>query len=320
MQKHPLLISIAAPAFNEEECLPHFCHAVSEIMKTSNYDYEIVIAENGSRDNSLNVLRQLRNANSKIRFVSLSRNFGHQGGILAAIALSKGDAIITMDSDLQHPPSVIPSMIKEWENGNMVVNSTKFLNQTSFPRRMVDRLFYHLMDRFTSLDIGQADFRLMDRQVVDALLALPEKEKFLRGLVAWLGFKQKTILYQVENRLHGDSKFLRKDLVDLAIQGITSFSSKPLRMLMKFGLYLFLPSMAFLIYNIAISILSLFNKNIIIPPGWATLVGTIIFFGSVQLLAVSVLGEYIGRIYAEIKGRPSFIVRETSDSPDRNTS
>jgi polyisoprenyl-phosphate glycosyltransferase len=306
------LLSIAAPAFNEEENLPIFCAAVSEVMKGLDYEYEIVIAENGSTDGSLQVLKQLHTADKRIRFVSLTRNFGHQGGILAALSHTRGDAVITMDADLQHPPEFIPKLVAEWEKGFRIVNSIKEGGRKGVIRRVLNRIFYYTMDRLASLQLGEADFRLLDRQVVDQLLLLPEADKFLRGLISWMGFRQTTIPYRVADRLHGVSKFGRHHLVDFAFQGIVSFSSAPLRMLMNLGFLLFVPSALFLLYTIGAVAWNLVRPGgRALPPGWATLSVTVTFFGSIQLLAISVVGEYVGRIFTEIKRRPNFLVEET---------
>jgi polyisoprenyl-phosphate glycosyltransferase len=313
--KERRLVSIAAPAFNEEENLPIFCAAVSKVMKRLDYDYEIVIAENGSTDSSLQVLKQLHLAEKHIRFVSLTRNFGHQGGILAALSHSRGDAVVTMDADLQHPPEFIPNLVAEWEKGFKIVNSIKEEGRSGPVRRLLNRSFYYAMDRLSNLQLGQADFRLLDRKVVDQLLAFPEAEKFLRGLISWMGFRQTTIPYRVAARLHGQSKFGRRHLVDFAFQGIVSFSSAPLRMLMNLGFLLLVPSALFLLYTIGAVVWNLIRPGgRALPPGWATLSVTITFFGAIQLLAISVVGEYVGRIFTEIKRRPSFLVEETDDS------
>jgi glycosyltransferase involved in cell wall biosynthesis len=309
------LISIAAPAFNEEDNLAAFYAQVADVMaRFVEYDFEIVITDNGSTDGSLAVLKRLHAADPRVRFVSLTRNFGHQGGILAALSYCRGHAVVTMDADLQHPPQVIPNLIAEWERGFKIVNSTKAGLQRGVGRRFLDRTFYYAMDRLANLKLGQADFRLLDRHVVDELLALPEADKFLRGLISWMGFPQTTIEYPPASRIHGETKFRRGDLIEFALLGVTSFSSAPLRMLMKLGLSLFVPSALFLVYTIGAVTWNMVRPGGGgLPPGWATLSVTITFFGAVQLLAISVLGEYIGRIYTEVKRRPSFIVRETAE-------
>jgi len=305
------LLSVAAPAFNEEENLPAFCAAVSEVMQRLDYDFEIVIAENGSTDRSLEILRRLHAEDKRVRFVSLTRNFGHQGGILAAMSHSRGDAVITMDADLQHPPEFIPRLVAEWEKGFKIVNSSKEGGRRGPLRRLLDRVFYYTMDRLSNLQLGQADFRLLDRRVVDQLLSFPETDKFLRGLISWTGFRQTTLTYRPADRLHGETKFRRTHLVDFALQGIVSFSSAPLRMLMKLGLLLFVPSALFLLYTIVAVFWDLMHPGgRALPPGWATLSVTVTFFGAVQLLAISVVGEYVGRIYTEIKHRPHFLIAE----------
>ncbi len=307
------LVSVCAPAYNEELNLEDFCQEVANIIPAERYDFEIVICENGSRDRSLEILRRLHSEDRRVRYVSLSRNFGAQGGLLAAISGARGDAVITMDADLQHPPAVIPQMLQAWENGFKIVMSNKETSQTGVLRHAMDRAFYYLMDRMANLKLGHADFRLLDRRVVDELLRMPESEKFLRGLISWMGFSQTSIKYKVMERKKGESKFRRSDLFDLAFQGITSFSIEPLRFLMKAGFILFVPSALFMLYNLVVGISYLFGFDSSPPPGWATLSVTITLFGSIQLLGMSILGEYIGRIFIETKKRPSFIIQETSE-------
>ena len=291
--------------------MPESATAVAAVMQRLDYDFEIVIAENGSTDGSLEVLRRLHAADKHIRFVSLTRNFGHQGGILAAMSHSRGDAVITMDADLQHPPEFIPHLLAEWEKGFKIVNSSKEGGRRGPLRRLLDRIFYYTMDRLSNLQLGQADFRLLDRQVVNQLLSFPETDKFLRGLISWTGFRQTTLTYLPADRLHGETKFSRTHLVDFALQGIVSFSSAPLRMLMKLGLLIFVPSALFLLYTIVAVFWDMAHPGgRALPPGWATLSVTVTFFGAVQLLAISVVGEYVGRIYTEIKHRPNFLIAE----------
>jgi polyisoprenyl-phosphate glycosyltransferase len=313
------LVSVCAPAYNEELNLEDFCREVSKAIPVEKYDFEIVICENGSDDHSLEILRKLHAQDNRVRYVSLSRNFGAQGGLLAAISGSRGDAVITMDADLQHPPSVIPQMLQAWENGFKIVMSKKETAQKGLLRYAMDSIFYYLMDRMANLKLGHADFRLLDRRVVNELLSMPESEKFLRGLISWMGFSQTCINYTVAERNKGESKFRRRDLFDLAFQGITSFSIEPLRLLMKAGIILFVPSALFMMYNLYEGVsYRLGIDSASPPPGWATLSVTITLFGSIQLLGMSILGEYIGRIFIESKKRPSFIIQETSEEDNND--
>lgn len=310
------LISVVAPAYNEAENLPSFYDRVSKALTPLPYDFEIVIVENGSTDQSLPLLRDLHAKDARLRYVSLSRNFGHQGGIFTGIHHSRGAAVITMDADLQHPPEALPLFIKQWEAGYLVVNSAKMGGSVSLLRKLLDRCFYRLLGKVAGAKVGQADFRLLDRKVVDALVKLPETEKFLRGLIAWLGFKQTTVQYSVASRLHGETKFRPGHLFAMVLQAITSFSTVPLKLLTQLGVLFFVPSALYIIYILWTALLTLWHRDTtLLPPGWATLTVTIVFFGSIQLLALGILGEYIGKIYFETKKRPDFVVSESSDDP-----
>lgn len=303
-------ISIVTPAYNEAENLPLLCERIHRVFGKTNYDYEIIVADNGSDDNTKEVLRSLREKFS-VKHLLLTKNFGHQGGIIAGLEHADGDAVVTMDADLQHPPEIISQMLREWEKGFQVVNSEKSVNSATFARRLIDKSFYFLMDRLAGLELGQADFRLLDKEVVTNLNALPETEKFIRGLVSWLGFRTATIKYEVAERAFGVSKYKSAHLWDFALLGLTSFSVAPLRMLLKLGIFIMIPSLLYLSYLFLLVVMNMFYQDdFVLPPGWATIVMTILFFGSVQLFSIGVLGEYIGRIYNEVKKRPKYIVKD----------
>lgn len=303
-------ISIVTPAYNEAPNLPLLCERIHRVFEKTNYTYEIVIADNGSKDNTKEVLASLKDKYS-IKHVLLTKNFGHQGGIIAGLEHASGDAVVTMDADLQHPPEIISQMLVEWEKGFKVVNSEKSVNSSSFLRKIIDKTFYYLMDHMAGLELGQADFRLIDREVVTNLNALPETEKFIRGLVSWLGFSTSTIKYEVGERAFGVSKYKSAHLWDFALLGLTSFSVAPLRLLLRAGVLIMIPSLFYLIYIFSLVMVNAFSSEVFkLPPGWATISMTIVFFGSVQLFSIGILGEYIGRIYSEVKKRPKYIVKE----------
>ena len=305
-------ISIVCPALNEEKNLPLLCQRIQQVISSTPHDYEIVIADNGSSDNSITVLKEIQKKQPQVKILELTRNFGHQGGILAGLANATGNAVITMDADLQHPPETIAPMIKLWEQGFMVVNSEKENSHSTPFRKFMDKLFYSLMEHYADLEFGHSDFRLLDRQVLDKFNSLPETEKFMRGLISWLGFKTAIVKYKVGDRMYGVSKYTAKQLWDLALNGITSFSLAPLRMMFTFGVMIFIPSFFYLVYLLTLSFLiDYFKMDFKFPPGWATITVTIIFFGSVQMLSIGILGEYIGRIYSEVKRRPKFIIKDS---------
>jgi len=220
-----------------------------------------------------------------------------------------------MDADLQHPPTTIAEMVKLWEEGYLIVNSEKDSTKLSFLRKVSDSFFYWFMEKVAGLKLGQADFRLIDKVVLNRLNSLKEKEKFVRGLVSWFGYKTTRIKYFLRERQSGVSKFSRNHLFDFAFQGITSFSVMPLRILLNLGFFIFIPSV---FYFFLFFLLALSNKSglssLPLPPGWATLSVTIVFFGSINLLSLGIIGEYIGRIFSEVKQRPNFIIEEENIS------
>jgi glycosyltransferase involved in cell wall biosynthesis len=319
------LVSIVATAYNEEANLQELYLRVRAVLEATGNPFELMVVDNGSADHSLELLRKLREGDPRVSYVSLSRNFGHQGGLIAALDFSRGDIVITMDADLQHPPETIPSLLVRWEEGNDVVHATERPRRRAGPLRgRLGGVFYWLFDRLSGLDLRSArsDFRLMDRRVVDALCGLPERQKFIRGLVRWLGFRQTSVYYDLAERLHGESKFRYRELFALAADAMLSFSVIPLRLLALSGLLLAIPSLAYALYVGVLGVLALVSGNHgLIPPGWTTIVAALMFFGGVQLVGLGLLGEYLGRVYGEAKGRPPYIVQEvavgTSDGEER---
>ncbi|MCB1304857.1 MAG: glycosyltransferase family 2 protein [Leptospiraceae bacterium] len=313
-------ISIISPIYNEAENLEPLCHRISEAMKSTSVDYEILLVENGSYDESLEIIRKLRKKNARIQFVSLSRNFGHQGAILAGLSYASGHAVVSLDGDLQHPPELIPAMVRLWQEGYDVVYTTKDGRAKHDDWRFIPtRIFYWFMNLFTDvrLSYGQSDFRLLDRKVVNVINSIPERQKFLRGLIDWMGFRQTGLAYKTEARQFGESKFRLKHYVNFAIDGIFSFSTVPLRAILWLGLVV---SGFCLLYVIFLLILYILNASGVIveslPPGWTTIAVSVIFIGSVQLVALGVIGEYVARVYSQVKQRPDFILREKS-GPER---
>jgi len=306
------LVSIVAPAYNEEDNLPRLFKAISKIMDEQGCQFELVIAENGSHDKSLDVLRGLHAIDDRLRYVSLTRNFGSQGGLVAGLEHCRGEVIIMMDADLQHPPEKIPDFLSEWEKGYDIVTSQRNNSDfTSIKRAIINKIYYRLMYKLTGLPLedGQSDFRLMDRKALNALLHLPEKSKFLRGLVFWIGFRQSSISYDVQARYSGNTKYRLIDLIRFTIHGAISFSAIPLQLFSVFG---FLISFGALIYGASIVANWAFGFTDMLPPGGAAMSTGIFFLGGVQLIGIGVLGEYIAKIYDETRGRPTYIVQEMS--------
>lgn len=309
-------LSIVFPVFNEAENINALYERVVEAIDSTKLLFELFFVENGSTDDSLNLIKQLSEKDPRVRYISLSRNFGHQGALYAGLCYAQGDAVITMDADLQHPPALIPQMIKEWMSGFEVVYTTKRNHKMSPLLKTQVRFFYWVISKLSGLKLsfGQSDFRLLDRKAVNALLSISEYKKFLRGMVHWIGYNQKGLEYDVESRHSGQSKFSYWSLISFALDGIISYSNIPLRLMFLVGLIIAAGAFLFALITLVQTILSRMGFGISLPPGWATISIAITFFGGVQLITTGILGEYIGRIYEQTKGLPVFIVKEQSES------
>lgn len=309
-------ISVVSPMFNELGNIEVLYERLTEVLSQLSVSYEMVFVDDGSTDGTLDVLKNLGCQDSRVRYVSLSRNFGHQASLLAGMSYARGNAVITMDADLQHPPSLIPELFRHWEAGNQVVYTVKGNYAVPRTRLLVFKTFYWVLSKISGLNLsfGQSDFRLLDRQVIDALLDIPEYKMFLRGIVDWMGFRQFEVVYDVPERHSGVSKESYRSRLPMAVDGILAFSSLPLRWCLATGMAIATLSIAYALVILLIGILSLAGKAAHLPPGWASLATAISFFGGVQLIAVGILGEYIRRIYDQSKGRPDFIVKECSST------
>lgn len=310
-------ISIVAPVHNEDTNIEVLYDRLKEACKDSQVDYELIFVDDGSTDSSLDVMKKLRSQDRNVLYASLSRNFGHQNAIFAGMTYCTGDAVITMDADLQHPPALIPQMINLWRNGTEVVYTVKKGSKLPFIKYIIVKLSYWFISKISGLELGfgQSDFRLIDKKVLKVILKMPEYHKFLRGQVKWIGFKQEKLTYNVEKRHSGRPKYSYKSLYGLAMNGIFSFGKYPLHLVMMLGLIVLCASSLYIFAIIAVWMFKLLGIfNIPMPPGWTTLVMVILFFGSLQLMAIGILSEYVGRIYDQTKGRPIFIVRETSET------
>ncbi len=307
------LISIVASAYNEEGNIKILYSRIKNVMEKSSFSFELVLIDNNSSDKTYKILKSLNNKDKRVKCLSLSKTFGHQEALLAGIDHSKGDAVITMDSDLQHPPEIISNMLKLWVNGNKIVYTTKKIDYNiPFFRYNLTKLYYFIISKISvlKLSFGQSDFRLLDRQVVNILCKMKERPKFLRGLVDWVGFNNAGIEYSVQKRHSGESKYTFTKLLGYGLNGIFSFSMVPLRIFLVSGLIISTLCICYAIFNILLKILSVYFKSIIILPGWTTITIAILFFGSIQLIGIGLLGEYIGRIYEQVKERPEYIVKE----------
>ncbi len=312
-----MLLSVVAPLFNEAENVEALYRRLKVVMREMDQAYELIFVDNGSSDDTLEKLKGLRAEDPNLHFLSLSRNYGHQGGLIAGLEYARGAVVVSMDGDLQHPPEVIPELLAQWRRGYEVVFTLKRQDQgQSLLRKSINNVFYATVQRLSGLNItgGQSDFRLMDRRALDAMLALPERGKFLRGLSQWIGFRQIGVEFSVAERFAGRSKFRFSELFRFAVSGIFSFSVLPLRIFTVLGSVV----AAVALFNAIYALLRTWYKMYMGLPfiaGYPTLATGIFFLGGVQLIGVGLLGEYLGRIYDEVKGRPLYILRESSLPP-----
>lgn len=302
-------ISIVIPAYNEAENIePMLARLLPVLEKYS--DYEVIFVDDGSQDATIQKLDDIREKNSKINYISFSRNFGHQYALRAGIDYATGDCVISMDGDLQHPPELIDEMIKEWLNGyDIVYTVRKDTQSVSLFKKVTSNLFYKVFSFFSGLKLpqGTADFRLMDKKVCSVFSSLKENNLFLRGMVFWMGFKQKAIPYTAEKRFAGTSSYTLRKMFAFAVLGATSFSVKPLRLAIYLGLLIAAFGGVFTAY---VLYQKLFSGSVI--TGWASLMSVMLILGGVQLFMMGIIGEYIGMIFMETKKRPKYIVQKTT--------
>lgn len=301
------LISLVIPVYNEEEAVPFFLEAVRGIVAAEPYDFEFVFVNDGSRDRTLNVLLAAHNADPRVKIIDLARNFGKEPAMAAGFHAARGDAVIPMDVDLQDPPELILDFLRKWEEGHAVVIGVRQQRQsdTVFKRNSAG-MFYRVFNVLCGCNLvpNAGDFRLMDRAVVDALNALPERVRFTKGLYAWVGFSQTTVLYNRPPRLVGSTKWNAWKLWNFALDGITSFSTLPLRIWSYLGMGV---ALCGFVYAAWLVLRTMFLGSDL--PGYASLMVSVLTLGGLTLVSLGVIGEYLGRIYEEVKGRPLFIIR-----------
>jgi len=305
-------ISIVLPIFNEEKNIPIILGRISNIFtkQLNQYDYEIICVNDGSKDNSFDVLTQFAKSNEHYIVISFSRNFGHQLAITAGYDYAAGDAIICMDSDLQQPPELISQMLDKWEAGYDIVYTIRHnSSKQSQLKNAIHSFFYFLINLISNTKINNnaADFRLISREALDEFIQLRETNRFIRGMVNWIGYKTTTIDYEVEKRIHGKSSYSITKLILFAIDAITSFSGTPLRVAFVSGLLIASLSFLSIIYYIIQYIF--FDARY--SSGWLSVWLSILFLGGIQLIFIGVVGEYIYKIYLEVKNRPLYIVNKT---------
>ena len=274
------------------------------------YDFEILLINDGSKDNTLNIIKTYAEIDKRIKYISLSRNFGKECAMLSGFDYASGDCMVIMDADLQHPPTLIPEMLKYWEQGyEDVYAKRKSLGKESWLRKRLSLTYYNLLQKTSRFDILEnvGDFRLLDRKCIDALQTMREKERYTKGMFAWIGFKKKEILFEQGDRLTGKSAWRFRDLLNLGIEGVTSFTTAPLR---------FSTIVGFIISMIAFSYMCWVLLKALIwgdpVAGYPSMMIVILFLGGIQLLSLGIIGEYLGRIFNEAKGRPVYIIGETN--------
>ncbi len=302
------MISVVAPAYNESENVELFYTTMKEVLEKVTSKWEIICVNDGSKDDTLQKLLQIHDKDRRLKVINLSRNFGKEVALTAGLDHAKGDAIVPIDIDLQDPPELIYDMVKLWKEGNDVVYATRIKRDgESFIKKATASMFYRLIEKISHVEIPRdtGDYRLIDKKVLQELKQLRETHRFMKGLFSWVGYKQVSLPYNRLARHAGDTTFNYWKLWNFAIEGITSFSIAPLQIAMYLGL--FASFFAFVYTIIIIGKTLLFGTDV---PGYPSIMVTILFFGGVQLMSIGILGEYIGRIYNEVKQRPLYIVEE----------
>lgn len=310
-------ITILVPAYNEEEALPFLYERVSKIMdEMKKYEFELLFVNDGSKDNTLNEIKELREKDKRISYVDFSRNFGKEIGMIAGLDYATGDCVIIMDADLQDPPELIPQMVELWEQGyDDVYAQRKSRAGETWLKKFTSKMYYRVLQSLTRIEIQKdtGDFRLLDRRCVNALKKMRETSRCSKSMFSWIGYKKKAILYDRDPRIAGKTKWNYKKLIDLAIDGITAFTTSPLRI----STYISIPTfLALFIYFIYV-IIKCIRLNIAIQA-YQAIILLILFFAGVQIVLIGIMGEYLGRIFNESKNRPLYLVNEYNGEKELN--
>jgi dolichol-phosphate mannosyltransferase len=301
------LISVVVPCYNEAENIPVLVKRLQHTL--AGYSFEIILINDGSTDTTQQELELFSALDSRVSYLSFSRNFGHQAALKAGIDHAQGDCIVTLDADMQKPPEIIPEMVALWQKGNEIVTAvSKNEGQPTLFKRWTSTAYYRMLTWLAEHPIVQngADFRLIDRKVASIIRSIQSQNLYLRGIFAWAGYTQATIYYREEKRLAGTTKYSLGKMLNLASNGITSLSIKPLRMALAMGVGFAFMAFGYGIYAISIVFLGM------TVPGWASLVASIVFLSSIQLIVLGVIGEYIGKIYREVSQRPTYLISKTN--------
>lgn len=302
-------VSVVIPIYNEQDNIAPLIAALNTVFEKLPYQSEIIFIDDGSKDGTLSVIKAIQHYNNAIHFLSFSRNFGHQSALKAGIDKATGDCIISMDGDLQHPPEMIPQLLNKWEDGfDIVYTIRKDATNVSYSKRKTSTLFYSILSSISDIEIekGTADFRLINRQVADILKQLDNSDQFLRGIIKWIGFSQTSIEYVPAERFRGKSKYTPKKMIRLALEGITSFSIKPLYFATYLGILFSILSLLYVPY----ALYSYYFGHAI--SGWTSMIVTVAFFGGLQLMILGIMGLYLGKLFMASKNRPPYIIKESS--------
>lgn len=303
------LVTLLIPCFNEEKSLPLLWDQLKPLMDSNGqYQWQVLFVNDGSRDNTLSLLKQLADSDFRVNYVSLSRNFGKENAMLAGFDYASGDCMVIMDADLQHPPHLVLEMLKYWEEGYQDVYARRNSRDTdSWLRKKLSNAYYRLLQKASRTEVlpNVGDFRLLDRKCIDALKSLRETERYTKGMYCWIGFRKKEILFEPAERVAGESTFSYRKLVGLAMEGITSYTTAPLRISTIIGFIVSLFSFILLLYFLIKSLI--WGDPV---QGFPTLIIIILFLGGMQLLSIGIIGEYLGRVFNETKNRPVYIVDE----------
>lgn len=300
-------LSVIVPVYNEEAVITETNHRLLAVLDSLAIPFELIYVNDGSRDGSAALLRTFCRQDHRVKMLALSRNFGHQTAITAGMDHAAGQAVVIIDADLQDPPEIIPEMIRRWKDGYDVVYGRRISREGErWSKKLTARLYYRLLRRMTDVEIpvDVGDFRLIDARVRDALMKMPEHNRYVRGLISWLGFRQTSTDYVRAPRFAGETKYPLRRMIKLAVDGITSFSYRPLKLGIGLGIALSLLSFLFLVFVFAARLFDL----VVMEPGYASLMCVLLFFFGIMLIMLGVIGEYIGRIFEEVKGRPLYII------------
>ncbi len=317
MEKNTKLVTILVPAYNEQEVLHMLYERLKNIMDNlSNYRFEVLLVNDGSKDNTLTAMKELRSMDNRICYLNLSRNFGKETAMIAGLDYAKGDCVIIIDADLQDPPELIPDMLKLWEEGyDDVYAKRKSRKGESFLKKFTSKMYYKMLQSVTNIEIQKdtGDFRLLDRRCVEALKSIRESQRYTKGLFSWIGYNKKEILFDRDPRAAGKTKWNYGKLINLSIDGLTSFTTTPLRFAAVMGI---LVSLAGFIYMLAIIIKTIIYG--IDVPGYSSTMVVILFLGGIQLIFLGVIGEYLGRTFNESKRRPIYFVERYNEEKETN--